>query len=47
MRPINQLYKGKYASAVGTILGIPLTGYWAPLIDEKLKGKKQEEKQPR
>lgn len=47
MRPINQLYQGKYASAVGTILGIPLTGYWAPLIDEKLKGKKQEAKQPR
>ena len=47
MRPINQLYKGKYASAVGTTFGIPLTGYWAPLIDEKLKGKKQEEKQPR
>ena len=47
MRPINLLYQGKYASAAGTILGIPLTGYWAPLIDNKLKGKKQEEKQPR
>lgn len=47
LRPINQLYKGKYASAVGTTFGIPLTGYWAPLIDEKLKGKKQEAKQPR
>ena len=47
MRPINQLYHGKYASAAGTILGIPLTGYWAPIIDEKLKGKKQEAKQPR
>ena len=47
LRPINQLYHGKYASAAGTILGVPLTGYWAPLIDEKLKRKKQEEKQPR
>ena len=47
MRSVNQLYKGKYASAVGTILGVPLTGYWAPLIDEKLKGEKQEAKQPR
>ena len=47
MRSVNQLYKGKYASSVGTILGIPLTGYWAPLIDENLKGEKQEEKQPR
>ena len=47
MRSVNQLYKGKYASAVGTTFGIPLTGYVAPLIDEKLKGKKQEEKQPR
>ena len=47
LRPINQLYQGKYASAVGTTFGIPLTGYVAPIIDEKLKGKKQEEKQPR
>ena len=47
MRSVNQLYKGKYASSVGTILGIPLTGYWAPIIDENLKGKKEEEKQPR
>lgn len=47
MRSINQLYKGNYASAVGTILGVPFTGYLAPIIDKKLKGKKQEEKQPR
>jgi hypothetical protein len=47
MRSINQLYKGKYASAVGTALGIPLTGYWAPLIDEQLKGEEQKAKQPR
>ena len=47
MRPINHLYDGEYASAVGTIFGIPLTGYIAPIIDKKLKGKKQEEKQPR
>lgn len=47
LRPINQLYHGEYASAAGTALGIPLTGYVAPIIDKKLKGKKQEEKQPR
>ena len=47
LRPLTLLYQGKYASAVGTIFGIPLTGYVAPIIDEKLKGKKQEEKQPR
>ena len=47
MRSVNQLYRGKYASAAGTALGVPLTRYWAPIIDEQLKGKKQEEKQPR
>ena len=47
MRSVNQLYEGKYASMAGTALGVPLTGYWAPIIDKKLKGKKQEEKQPR
>ena len=39
MRSVNQLYQGKYASAVGTTFGIPLTGYVAPIIDEKLKRK--------
>ena len=47
LRPIDQLYHGKHASAAGTALGVPLTRYWAPIIDELLKGKKQEEKQPR
>ena len=47
LRPVSQLYKGKYASAAGTTFGVPLTSYWSPLIDENLKGKKQEEKQPR
>ena len=47
MRSVNQLYEGKYASMAGTAFGVPLTGYWAPIIDKKLKGKKQEAKQPR
>jgi len=47
MRSINQLYHGEYASMAGTAFGVPLTGYWAPIIDKQLKGKKQEEKQPR
>ena len=36
MRSVNQLYEGKYASAAGTALGIPLIGYLAPIIDEQL-----------
>ena len=47
MRSVNQLYEGKYASAAGTALGIPLIGYLAPIIDEQLKGKEQKAKQPR
>ena len=38
-QPIYAVSTGKFAYAVGTAFGIPLTPYWAPLFDKKEKKK--------